>query len=129
MQEPLSAHVNPEALEKRTQDFTIELKNYLHEHFVEFASKKGLLTEPAAVEQLVRKWAYMVRFADWCYHEGVINHSMFCNWVVGMVKEHMQEPEADASFSANWNVMEMMLPLIINILPDLCRLSDDGVKR
>jgi len=125
VQEPLSAHVNPEALEKRTQDFTIELKNYLHEHFVEFASKKGLLTEPAAVEQLVRKWAYMVRFADWCYHEGVINRSMFCNWVVGMVKEHMQEPEADASFSANWNVMEMMLPLIINILPDLCRLSDE----
>ena len=37
----------------------------------------------------------------------------------------MQEPEADAPFSANWNVMELMLPLIINILPDLCRLSDE----
>jgi len=37
----------------------------------------------------------------------------------------MQEPEADAPFSANWNVMELMLPLIINILPDLCRVSDE----
>ena len=79
--------MNPEAQEKRTNEFTAELKSYLHDHFVEFASKKGCLTEPAAVEHLVRKWAYMVRFADWCYHEGVINRSIYCNWVVVTVKK------------------------------------------
>jgi hypothetical protein len=62
-QEPLSAHVNLEAQEKRTNDFTAELQNCLHDHFQEFASKKGCLTTPPEVEQLVRKWAYMVRFA------------------------------------------------------------------
>lgn len=60
-----------EALDKRTDDFTIELTKYLHEHFLEFARKRGCCEQGKVVEQLVRKWAYMVRFADWSYHEGV----------------------------------------------------------
>jgi len=49
---------------------------------------------------------------------------MYCKWVVETVKVHMKEPEARQEPDAAWCVMELMLPLILNVFPDLCRLDD-----
>jgi len=76
-QEPLSIEVKSEALDRRTDDFTNELTKYLQEHFLEFARSKAVCEQGKIVEELVRKWAYMVRFADWSYHEGVMHFVLF----------------------------------------------------
>ncbi len=47
----------------------------------------------------MRKWAYLVRFADWSYHEGVLNRCMYCKWVVDTVKGHMNEPDTGTNFT------------------------------
>ena len=65
-EEPLSVQVKSrEAVEKRTIEFTEELIKYLLDHFLEFARSKGGCDAGRCVEQLVRKWAYMVRLVDW----------------------------------------------------------------
>jgi len=76
--------VKSEALDRRTDDFTNELTKYLQEHFLEFARSKAACEQGKIVEELVRKWAYLVRFADWSYHEGVLHfvrfsEDAFCN--------------------------------------------------
>ena len=106
-QEPLSASVNNrETLQRRSKDFTEELTNYLQDHFLTFARSKGACEDGRCVEQLVRKWAYLVRFADWSLHEGVINRTIYAKWLIDTVKTHTKDPESEAA----WSVMELMLP-------------------
>jgi len=118
-EEPLAVQVKSEALEKRTDEFTHELTKYLLDHFENFAQKKGKCAQPEAVESLVKRWAYLERFVDWCYHEGVLNKALYCKWVVETLCVHIGEQTAAA-----WCAIELMFPLILNTLPDLCRFCD-----
>jgi hypothetical protein len=105
---------------KLCESWTDVLTGFMQEHFVEFASNKGKCENGSQVERLVRKWAYVVRLADWCYHEGILSRCRYMHWVLNAFQSTVKDPTSPSSWSA-----ELMLPLIANIFPDLCRLRTD----
>jgi hypothetical protein len=57
-------------MQELAEKFTDALTAFMEEHFRTFAKSKGQCDSGSQVEKLVRNWAYMVRFADWCFHDG-----------------------------------------------------------
>jgi hypothetical protein len=105
---------------KLCESWTEVLTQFMFEHFQEFANNKGKCENGSQVERLVRKWAYVVRLADWCYHEGILSRCRYMHWVLNLFQVSLKEPINSSSWSA-----ELLLPLIANVFPDLCRLRTE----
>lgn len=100
--------------------WTDVLTQFMEEHFIEFSNNKGKCENGGQVERLVRKWAYVVRLADWCYHDGILSRYKYMLWVLNVFQGTVKDPQHQASWSA-----ELMLPLIANVFPDLCKLRTE----
>eukprot|EP00288_Rhodomonas_lens_P015257 CAMPEP_0177695062 /NCGR_PEP_ID=MMETSP0484_2-20121128/3261_1 /TAXON_ID=354590 /ORGANISM="Rhodomonas lens, Strain RHODO" /LENGTH=356 /DNA_ID=CAMNT_0019205971 /DNA_START=386 /DNA_END=1452 /DNA_ORIENTATION=- len=112
--------VDRQVEQKLAENWTEVMTSFMEEHFLSFAQHKGKCDSGSQVEKLVRKWAYLVRFADWCYHEGMLSRSKYMVWVLQAFQGTVKDPQHQASWSA-----ELMLPLIVNLFPDLCRLRTE----
>ena len=105
---------------KLCNGWTEVLTAFMEEHLKDFASSKGRCDSGSKVEGLVRKWGYVVRLADWCYHDGILTRHMYNHWVLSYFQSRVE----DVNNASSWSV-EMMMPLISNIFPEICRLRTD----